>query len=94
MFNKWKYNQVKKVSKNNHETNNEKLTLAQMTKGNEASITFVPKQSIMSSLGLRLNKKIRVLGWQYFGGPIIIKIEDRNIAIGRVLAQQIKLAVE
>ena len=94
MVNRWRNRQGKKIIKNRHETNNGKLTLAQMMRGEKAAIVYVPKQSLLPSLGLRLGKKLKVRGWQYFGGPVVIEIGDRNVAVGRTLAQQIELVSE
>ncbi len=94
LFNRWRNKRVKNIAGSGYEINDGKLTLAQMTRGEKAAIVFVPEQSLLPSLGLRLGKKLKVRGWQYFGGPVVIEIEGRNVAVGRVLAQQIELALE
>ncbi|MCL0066262.1 ferrous iron transport protein A [Thermodesulfovibrionales bacterium] len=86
--------QFDKIAQNGQEfsVSNEEVSLEQMVTGQDAVIMFIPsKQPNLPSLGFRLGKKIKVLAFQCFGGPIIVEVDGRSIAVGRLLASQIKV---
>ncbi|MCL0081565.1 ferrous iron transport protein A [Peptococcaceae bacterium] len=66
-------------------------TMEQMTKDQEAIVDFIPPEALLPSLGIRQGKKIKIMAFSSFGGPVIVAVGGRSIAIGRSLASKIKL---
>lgn len=56
---------------------------------NMYAIQEVPHNDLLESLGLRVGVNVSVLTKQPFGGPIVIKLKRRSIAIDKNVAQQI-----
>ncbi|QGG46630.1 FeoA family protein [Heliorestis convoluta] len=54
-------------------------------------IESLPQVSLLKSLGLRQGAVVSVLSKQPLGGPIVIKIGNRHIAIAKDLADQIEV---
>ncbi|KAB2951807.1 ferrous iron transport protein A [Heliorestis acidaminivorans] len=52
-------------------------------------IEQIPQVGLLKSLGLREGATVTVLSQQPLGGPIVIKIGSRHIAIAKDLADQI-----
>ncbi len=46
------------------------------------------------SLGIRIGKKIKVISLQPFRGPIVVKIDNTKIALGRGMAEKIIVEVK
>jgi len=46
-------------------------------------------QAKMNSLGVRIEKSIRIGSSHRFGGPIVVEIDNMRIAIGRGMANRI-----
>ena len=70
----------------------ENLTsLSELFPGEEGIIDCVPDKAMAPMLGLRKGKKLRVITRQKFGGPIVVEIDGRRIALSRTLAGKIKL---
>ena len=69
----------------------ELLAMDKMEAGSKGIIYNIPEHSLLAPLGFREGKTVEIVGQQTFGGPIIASIEGRNVAIGRELAQKIKV---
>ena len=54
-------------------------------------LSYLPDNSLLCFLGLRLGKEVQLITRQKFGGPLIIKTNGRYIAVSRSLARQIKI---
>ena len=94
MFNKRRNRCGQKAKRNNANFCNGELTMEQMMKGQEAMVDFIPEEALLPSLGIRRGKKVKMRAFSSFGGPLIVAVGGRNIAIGRSLASQIKLVGE
>ena len=57
----------------------------------EAFIKELPENPLLPCLGLREGKPVQMITRQKFGGPLVIKMNGRSIAISRTLARRIKL---
>lgn len=68
-----------------------KLTLEHLEKGQEGIISSVPEHPLLSPLGLRPGKRIRMCTRECFGGPVIAEVERRSVALDRILARQIEI---
>lgn len=73
---------------------NKRKSLDMLSPGKQAVIVSVPKHSLLAPLGLRKGKKVVFKGKQPWGGPIVVAIDHRNVAIARKLAQEITIAGE
>lgn len=54
-------------------------------------ITEVPQVNLLNSLGIFVGAKIKKKRTYKFGGPILIDIFGREVAIGKEIAEQIKV---
>jgi Fe2+ transport system protein FeoA len=69
------------------------VPLSRLKRGERGIIKYLQGgfgiQRKMTSLGLIVGKKIKVLSAQPFRGPIVISIDNIKIAIGRGMANRI-----
>lgn len=65
------------------------LPLIELSPGIQGTIMEVPENPLMYPLGLRPGKGIFCKGCQLFGGPLLVKVDDRQIALSRLLAEKI-----
>lgn len=65
------------------------MDLKKMETGTCGYITYVPEVPLLSPLGLRLGKMVRIEGKEPFLGPVIAEVMGRRVAIGQDLAEQI-----
>ncbi len=66
-------------------------TLEHLPPGREGVIFAAPPAPHLAALGLRPGKKVMVHARETFGGPVIVEIEGRNVALGRGLVRKILL---
>ncbi len=71
----------------------EAFSLNQLSRGSKGVIVSVPENPLMFPLGLRPGKEFQCLGHQLFGGPLLVKVGDRQIALSRAIADKIKVAL-
>ncbi|GEM_PF-2153529 len=62
-----------------------------LSRGEEGIILEVPDMSLLASLGLRLGKRVRLISKSFAGGPVVLSVDDRSIAVDRELAEQITI---
>ncbi|MDP7180407.1 MAG: FeoA family protein [Candidatus Woesearchaeota archaeon] len=74
------------------------MNLAELKPGKQGTIIELDKNSTfktkVSSLGIRIGKKVKVLSKQPFKGPMIIEIDNMKAALGRNMAKKIILETE
>lgn len=66
--------------------------LKTLTDGEEAIVKSCPNRSCLNALGLREGKKVKIESRQPLGGPLLVSIEGRKMAIDRGIAENIKVA--
>ena len=66
-----------------------RISLPDIPEGSNGLIIEVPDLPLLASLGIRKGKILQCLGCQLFGGPMIVKVGDRQIALSRRVAKQI-----
>ena len=71
--------------------NKNNFTMLNLSTEEEAVIADIPDETLLPSLGIRKGKRVKAKSLAPFGGPIIVAIGNRNIAVSRSLADQIKL---
>jgi len=69
----------------------ETTSLEDIQPGEEGIISRVPENRLAPLLGLRPGKTARLITRQSFGGPIVVEIHGRNLALSRSLARQVQL---
>ncbi len=69
------------------------VSLDMLQKGEEAVIASVPEMSLLPPLGFRPGKKVCIQAKGCFGGPIFAEIEKRSVALGRRLAEEVKVVL-
>ena len=71
------------------------MNLAELKPGNQGTVTKIDEDpnlnTKISSLGIRIGKKVKVLSTQPFKGPLIIEIDNMKAALGRNMAKKIIL---
>lgn len=65
------------------------MSLYKIKKATNCIIESVPTQKILEALGIRKGVNIRVLVRQPFGGPVVVRLGQRDIAISSEYAKQI-----
>ena len=65
--------------------------LIELEELNKAIISEVPEHPLLPPLGIRKGKELILKTRQAWHGPLIIEIEDRQIAIDPELAAKIKI---
>ncbi|MCD5410803.1 MAG: ferrous iron transport protein A [Clostridiales bacterium] len=54
-------------------------------------IKRIPKIALLKSLGIREGMSVSIVSKQPMGGPVVVKLGKRNIAIARNIAEQIQV---
>ncbi len=65
------------------------MSIYQFKGKNSCIIEKMPQVPLLSSLGLREGMKVKVLSKQPLGGPIVVSMGNRSIAIAKDVANQI-----
>ncbi len=68
------------------------IPLTELPTGSNGVIINVPDNPLMYPLGLRPGKQVSSRGSQLFGGPVLVKVGDRQIAVSRPLANEVIIA--
>ncbi|MBB5022512.1 FeoA family protein [Desulfurispira natronophila] len=55
------------------------------------TLTAIPTHPLLSSLGLRQGSQVSIVSRQPLGGPIVIRLGQRCLAIARDIAEQIQI---
>ena len=72
----------------------EPIQLNRLDYGCNGTIIQTPKNPLMHALGLRPGKKVCNCGYQLFGGPMIVKIEERQVALNKQILKHIYISPE
>ena len=80
-------NKIKHRSKNRNKNKKKPLTALKLNQ--QAQVFKTPDHSLLPSFGLRKGKKIKINCKQWCGGPLIVEIEGREVALNRKLAEDI-----
>jgi Fe2+ transport system protein FeoA len=65
------------------------INLSNLPVGTSALVIDVPEHPLLFSLGLRPGKMVQARGFQLFGGPLMVKTGERQVAIGKLIADKI-----
>jgi ferrous iron transport protein A len=65
------------------------ISLSSLAQGGRARVIDIPEHPLLYALGLRPGKVVESQGCQLFGGPLMIKVGDRKVAIGKKIANEI-----
>ncbi len=65
------------------------MTLYNMGKNKKGIFLSIPESTLLNALGVRCGKKFQCMVRQPFGGPMVIQIDDRKVAIDRQIAENI-----
>ncbi len=78
------------VIHNMHSTSST-VSLSSMVVGNSGTILSAAPISQATSMGIRPGKQVTVQAIQHFGGPYIVAIDNRSVAVPRSLAAKIQI---
>lgn len=67
------------------------MPLYQIKKRSNCMIEDVPDVKTLDSLGLRKGATVKVVTRQPFGGPVVVQLGRRNIAVSREVASKIEI---
>jgi Fe2+ transport system protein FeoA len=59
--------------------------------GQQARVLQMPQDSLLHCLGLRQGRSLRVIARQRFGGPVVVELDGRCVALGRSIARTISV---
>ncbi len=65
------------------------INLNELTPGQQCTVMKVPDIAILPSLGLRIGKTLNMITRSIIGGPIIVGIDHRTVAIDQNIASEI-----
>jgi ferrous iron transport protein A len=65
------------------------MSLYQLQKSKQCTIYQIPSIDLLNAIGVRRGISVKVLTRQPFGGPIVIQVGRRSIALARDIAEQI-----
>ncbi len=68
------------------------MTMTTFSKNKLGKILSTPESTLLKVLGVRAGKDFIMKVTQPFGGPVIIEIDNRKIAISQVVANEILVA--
>jgi len=68
-----------------------RVSLLELSTGNSGIVLDVPDNIMLSTLGIRKGKMLHCRGHQLFGGPVVVKTGERQIALHRRLAEKITI---
>ncbi|KXZ39264.1 ferrous iron transport protein A [Alkalithermobacter thermoalcaliphilus JW-YL-7 = DSM 7308] len=69
------------------------MALYELRKNQKCTIEKMPSNSLLQSLGLRQGIVVSVMSKQPFGGPIVVKVGNRSIAVDKDIAKNIEIKV-
>lgn len=69
------------------------INLNCLAPGSSALIDSVPEHPLLYALGLRPGKIVQCRGCQLFGGPVLIKTGDRQVALSLKIAETITVNI-
>ncbi len=67
------------------------MNLYETTDGIKYMVKSVPENELLRFIGVRKASIVQVLTKQPFGGPIVVKLKNRNIAIDKMLAEKMEM---
>ncbi|WP_026478885.1 FeoA family protein [Alkaliphilus transvaalensis] len=67
------------------------MSIYQLKRKNSCTIEKLPQIGLLKSLGLREGMIVNIMSKQPFGGPIVVQMGKRSIAIARNIAEQIQV---
>jgi len=75
----------------NYEGNSNKQVkqLSELSYGDNGTIVHSPEHPHIYALGLRPGKNVCCCGYQLFGGPMVLEIEQRHVALNKKLLNHI-----
>ena len=73
----------------NYEGNGQLKQLSELSYGDNGTIIHSPNHPHVYALGLRPGKKVCCCGYQLFGGPMVVEIETRHVALNKKLLNHI-----
>ncbi len=65
------------------------MYLASYENNKPCIIENLPDINLLNSLGLRKGSKVSIKSRQFFGGPLVVQIGTRCVAIDKKIAEQI-----
>ncbi len=65
--------------------------LCSLAPGEEATVFSIPEIALLPSLGLRIGKTLRIITRSIVGGPIIVGIDGRLVAVDKNIASKIMI---
>ncbi len=69
-------------------------SLRGLVPGQSGTVCAVPPSGLLPALGIRCGKRLRVVARNVVGGPIVVLVDRRAIAIGRAIAGEIVLRMD
>ncbi|QNO16278.1 ferrous iron transport protein A [Alkalicella caledoniensis] len=68
------------------------MTLYSMKNNRKGVIVSTPDNTLLNALGVRCGKCFECKVRQPFGGPMVIQIDDRKVAIDKDIAETIEVS--
>lgn len=68
-----------------------KCSLYHLDEASDYVVSDVSLKGLLNSLGIREGVMVRAISRQPFGGPVVIKVGDRCVALAKEVASQIQV---
>ncbi len=65
------------------------MSIYQLKSNKSYIIESLPSLGLLRSLGMREGMRVNIMSKQPFGGPIVLQLGKRSIAISKIVAEQI-----
>ena len=85
---------ISDVMKPSNRSQDRYSTLEKIGEEESVVILSLPEHSLLPPLGLREGKRVKVKTRQPFGGPLIVEIDSRRVAVSKKIAGEIKVEYE
>lgn len=69
----------------------DEVSLDTLCAGQRARVQQMPRDSLLHCLGLRQGRSLRMIARQRFGGPVVVELDGRCVALGRSIARTISV---
>ena len=67
------------------------ISMTELKPGQQGVISKVPTTDLLPELSIRVGKRVNIITYSLAGGPILVRVDNRSIAIDLEIARDILL---
>jgi len=65
------------------------ISMAELKPGQQGIVIEIPATDLLPELSIRVGKHISIIACSFAGGPILVRVDNRSIAIDLEIAREI-----